>query len=101
MVLQNEYCEKCVKCGEKYVDTIYKWCKLCQINDLKNNFANWTSGDEKIDNFIQRMQLKINDLSDIVFEWIPFNQFKDIKETSKNDSSAIYSATWRNGPLSY
>src|SRR5437763_1248360 len=31
------------------------------------------------------MQLKINDYSDIVFEWIPYNQFSKIKETGKNN----------------
>jgi hypothetical protein len=101
MVLQYEYCEKCVKCDEKYVDALYNWCNLCQINDLKNNFLNWTSGNEMIDNFIQEMQLKINDLSDIVFEWIPYGQFDKIKEMSKNDAMTVYSAIWKNGPLSY
>ncbi|EXX61659.1 Mkk2p [Rhizophagus irregularis DAOM 197198w] len=100
MVLQNEYCEKCVKCGIKYIDTLYKWCNLCQINDLRNNFTNWTSKDEKIDNFIQEMQLKINNLSNIVFEWIPYNQFNDVKEI-RSDYFTIYSAIWKDGPLSY
>ncbi|GBC28024.2 kinase-like domain-containing protein [Rhizophagus irregularis DAOM 181602=DAOM 197198] len=42
----------------------------------------WTSGNGKIDYFIQEMQLKINGhgYDDIVFEWIPYSQFNDIKE---------------------
>jgi hypothetical protein len=35
------------------VDKKHKWCKFCHINHLKNNFTNWTSGNEIIDNFIQ------------------------------------------------
>jgi hypothetical protein len=101
MVLQNTYCEKCVKCGKSYVDTQYKWCKICQINDLKNNFTNWTSNDEIIDNFVRDMQLTINDLSDIVFEWIPYGQFDNIEEISKGGDVTVYSAIWKNGPLSY
>jgi hypothetical protein len=67
---------------------------------LKNNFKNWASGNEEIDNFIQEMQLKIGYYdNDIVFEWIPYNQFYDIKETSKNGFITIYSAMWRDGPL--
>ena len=57
-----------------------------------------TSENEKIDNFIQEMQLKINQYNDIVFEWIPYNQFGNIKETNK-DNFAI--AIWKDGPLRY
>ncbi|CAB5352620.1 unnamed protein product [Rhizophagus irregularis] len=65
------------------------------------NMANWISGNEKIDEFIQEMQLKINDYNDIVFEWIPCNQFNEIKETGKNGQITIYSAIWKDGPLHY
>jgi len=50
------YCEKC----GAYVS--YKWCKPCRIDNLKGNFTNWTSGNEKIDNVIQEMQLKIDQI---------------------------------------
>ncbi|POG66279.1 hypothetical protein GLOIN_2v368012 [Rhizophagus irregularis DAOM 181602=DAOM 197198] len=69
---------------------------------VQNNFINlinWASGNEKIDDFIQEMQLKISEISDyndIVFEWIPYKQFDKIKQTGKN---GVYSAIWRNGPL--
>ena len=59
------------------------------------------SGSEKIDDFIQEMQLKINDQSDIIFEWIPYNQFKKIKEIGENGSAIVYSAIWKDGPLCY
>ena len=42
------------------------------------------------------MQLKS---SDHVFEWIPYSQFNEIKETDKNNLITVYSAIWRNGPL--
>jgi hypothetical protein len=57
------------------------------------------SGDEKIDEFIQEKQLKIKDNNDIVFEWIPYNQFNEIKETCRNDLITVYSAIWKDGPL--
>ncbi|EXX70695.1 hypothetical protein RirG_085170 [Rhizophagus irregularis DAOM 197198w] len=74
----NEYCKKC---GNKY-DTYYKWCKPCIINYLKDNFTNWTSGNEKIDNFIQEVQLKSDKYSKL-FEWIPYVGFTDINEIRK------------------
>ncbi|EXX55788.1 kinase-like domain-containing protein [Rhizophagus irregularis DAOM 181602=DAOM 197198] len=59
----------------------------------------WTSGNEKIDDFIQKRQLNINSYNDVVFEWIPYNQFNEIKETGKNSSITVYSAIWKNGSL--
>jgi hypothetical protein len=47
------------------------------------------------------MQLKIESHHDIVFEWIPFNQFDSIKEIVKNDFMTLYSAIWKDGPLYY
>ncbi|GBC01713.1 hypothetical protein RclHR1_00430030 [Rhizophagus clarus] len=93
MVLQDGYCEEC---GEKYTEIEYKWCRSCHIKkDLKENFT--TSGNEKIDEFIQKMQLKINNIKDIVFEWIPYDQFNNIEEIGRNLNSAL----WKNGPLMY
>ncbi|GES83230.1 kinase-like domain-containing protein [Rhizophagus clarus] len=68
---------------------------------LKNKFTDWTSGCERIDTLIQKRQLKIEGHSDVIFEWIPFGQFDKIKETSKNGSITVYSAIWKNGPLTY
>jgi hypothetical protein len=74
-------------------------------NDF-TNLINLTSGNEKIDNFIQTMQFDINNndyqsIKEIVFEWIPYNQFNEIKKTGKNSSIIVYSAIWKNGPLYY
>ena len=63
--------------------------------------TNWISGNEKIDDFIQERQLKINNCNygDILLEWIPYNQFNEIKEISKNSLITVYSAIWKDGPL--
>ena len=47
------------------------------------------------------MQLKINKYNDIVFEWIPYNQFSDIEEISRIGFTTIYSAIWKDGRLKY
>jgi hypothetical protein len=91
---------ECKYCGKVYTEIEYKWCQPCQINNLKQNFTNWTSGNEKIDELIQEMQLK-STWNDGIFEWIPYNQFNDIKEISKDESVIIYLATWVNGSLEY
>jgi hypothetical protein len=87
----------CVKCVKFFTNAEYKWCKTCQIDWLRENFTNWTSKNEQIDKLIQEKQLSINDYEDTIFEWIPYDQFNNIKELS----SKIYSARWKNGPLSY
>jgi hypothetical protein len=100
MVLQKyheKYVESyCKTCIEEYTCIKHRWCKLCQIDYLRKYFTNW-SGNEKIDEFIQEMQLKINSKDDKIFEWIPYDQFINTKEIGKN----IYSALWKNGPLMY
>ena len=80
MVIQNECCKKC---GKLYTEIRYEWCKPCKISNLIENSMNWTSGNKKIDNFIQKMQLKIDNYNDMIFEWIPYNQFSNTKEIDK------------------
>ena len=59
------------------------------------------SGNKKVDNLIQEMQLKINSKKDIIFEWIPYNQFAKIEEIGKGGFAIVYSAIWKDGPLHY
>jgi hypothetical protein len=95
----NFYCEKCGNKYEENTNTVFrmhkcannKWCQLCRVTYLENNFKNWTSGNEKIDDFIQKKQLK-----SIIFEWIPYNRLVNIKEIRKGDFST---AIWEDGPL--
>ena len=47
------------------------------------------------------MQLKIDEYDDIIFEWIPYNKFSDIKEISRGGFATVYSAIWKDGPLRY
>jgi serine/threonine protein kinase len=47
------------------------------------------------------MQLRINDHDDIIFEWILYDQFNEIKEIGKGGFAKIYSAIWKDGPLNY
>ncbi|PKY52481.1 hypothetical protein RhiirA4_470130 [Rhizophagus irregularis] len=98
LVLRNKYCNECSKC---FIDEFGLWCKSCQINDFEKNFTNWTSGNEIINNLIQEMQSKINSYNDIVFEWVPFNQFINIKEIGEGGFAKVYLAIWKDGPLQY
>ncbi|GES80780.1 kinase-like domain-containing protein [Rhizophagus clarus] len=98
IVLQDWCCEKC---NVMYKDKKHKWCNSCQMDNLKQNFANWTSGNEQIDEIVQNLQLDIKKHNDIIFEWIPYNHFNNIKEIVKGDYATLYSANWMNGLLYY
>jgi hypothetical protein len=87
-----------IVCGDKYTSLNYKWCRTCQINSLRTSR---TSGNKRIDDFIHEMQLKIDKYYDIVFEWIPYDQFNDIKKVGQGGFATVYSAIWKDGPLEY
>ncbi|UZO17314.1 uncharacterized protein OCT59_008672 [Rhizophagus irregularis] len=101
--LQNPF-DSLINEANKYSKIIDKFLVLYGIsqNPDTNDYIlvlTWTSGNGKIDDFIQERQLKINNNNNVVFEWIPYNQFNEIRETGKNGSITVYSAIWRNGPL--
>src|SRR3954452_6788441 len=87
---------RCMKCEECL--GIDPECIQCLRNKLKSNFINWTSGNTKIDNFIQEKQLKVDSRYDIIFEWIPYNQFNNMEEMDKD---GFTTAKWENGLLHY
>jgi hypothetical protein len=90
MVCRDEHCDYfmgfhdelfCEECGKKYVGMpTVKICKSCQLNSFKRRFTDWTSRNEKIDNFIKEITQN---------ELIPYNQFININKLYKG-----YSAIW-------
>jgi hypothetical protein len=93
LVLQLKY--YCKNCGKKYNNQFEidnKSCISCQ-----------TKHENKIINdLIQEMKLIIDHNSsefNIIFEWISYDQFYDIKEIGKGGFSTVYSATWKDGLL--
>ncbi|UZO16635.1 uncharacterized protein OCT59_008016 [Rhizophagus irregularis] len=98
LILNIKYLRKfCVNCVEQYTDENI----LCKINNQREYFITWTSGNEKIDNFIREMLLKIDVYKDIFFEWIPYNQFSDIEKIDQGGFATVYSAMWKDGPFRY
>ncbi|GES95368.1 kinase-like domain-containing protein [Rhizophagus clarus] len=81
------YCENCGKMYDKF-----KSCVSCQTN----------CENEKINDLVQEMKLNIDYNSSYsykIFEWIPYDQFFDIKEIGKGGFSTVYSAIWKDGLL--
>ena len=57
-----------------------------------------TSGNEIIDDFIHKCQIQ-SSLPTHILEWIPFEEFKNVKKLTEGGFSTIYTATWKRGYL--
>ncbi|CAB4438585.1 unnamed protein product [Rhizophagus irregularis] len=85
MVLSN----RCNVCNE-----------ICNAMYFCHNFENWTSGNNKIDEFIQYIQLSEHNIFIVekVLEWIPYDRFYDSKYT---EFSKVHRAIWIDGNIRY
>ncbi|RIA79023.1 hypothetical protein C1645_841760 [Glomus cerebriforme] len=94
-ILKNEGTKRiCENCKVECLATVY--CEYCVQNYLKTKFSNWTSGNNDIDNLIQKCQMETISPSKII-EWIPYNNLQKIKYLTKGGCSEIYTADWMNG----
>jgi len=84
----------CENCNKKCLATMY--CEYCVRDYLKAKFSDWTSGNDEIDNLIQKCQMETL-VPNLVVEWIPYNKLKNIKYLTKGGFSEIYTADWIDG----
>ena len=84
----------CENCKQECLATLY--CEYCVRNYLKEDFSNWTSGNDDIDNLIQKCQMESLMPNQIV-EWIPYSNLENIKYLTKGGFSEIYTAGWIDG----
>ncbi|GES97203.1 kinase-like domain-containing protein [Rhizophagus clarus] len=86
MMILNYKCEKC-----NYI---------CNAIRFRQNFKNWTSGNDDVDKLIQDTQLSAHGNSEIfkkALEWIPYNRFYNIKYITKGGFGKVYRANWIDG----
>jgi hypothetical protein len=88
----------CGECNEP--GTGYRWCQSCNARRFKDNFKNWTSGNNDIDEFIQQSQLNAVYYKKYL-EWIPFENFKNVTYITRGGFGKIYSAKWPEGCIEY
>src|SRR6266511_1943509 len=88
--------KECNKCRlTRYSD---RFCENCISLYLQELFNTWTSGNDIIDNFIQKCQ-KLSSLPGYIMEWIPFGQFEEVKYLTKGGFGSIYTAKWTKGNI--
>ena len=94
-IIKNEGTRRiCENCNQECLATLF--CEYCVQNYLKANFSNWTSGNENIDNLIQKCQMKAL-FPGMIVEWIPYNNLQNIEYLTKGGFSEIYTADWIGG----
>ncbi|RHZ86174.1 hypothetical protein Glove_54g20 [Diversispora epigaea] len=83
----------CPECNQEYDGW---WCNPCNSKHLQNDFNYWTSGNDKIDKFIQDAQLNAKKFFKVI-EWIPYDRFKDVKQIGRGGFGTIHYARWIDG----
>jgi hypothetical protein len=70
----------------------------CNAKLFKQNFKNWTSGNNQIDKFIQSTQLSDHNCYGCqALEWIPYDRFDDIRYIAESEFNKMYRANWIDG----
>ncbi|POG70728.1 kinase-like domain-containing protein [Rhizophagus irregularis DAOM 181602=DAOM 197198] len=94
-ILYNEGTKRiCENCQKECLAISY--CEYCIRNYLKENFSDWTSENEDIDNLIRKCQMESYAPNRII-EWIPYNNLRNIEYLTKGGYSEIYTADWIDG----
>lgn len=90
--------KNCTTCKQPY--TQRGWCQPCEAKRFKDNFQNWTSGNNELDQFIRNTQTNTS-VPLMFLEWIPFDKFEKITEIGKGGFGVVYKATWDLGPKTF
>ncbi|CAG8775799.1 14845_t:CDS:2, partial [Dentiscutata erythropus] len=83
----------CPACNRQKTDK--NWCSKCHPELLLNENPGWTSGYKDLDDFIKQT-IRDARCSYGYLEWIPFENFKVIKEIGKGGFATAYLATRTN-----
>jgi hypothetical protein len=84
----------CENCNQECLATLF--CEYCVRNYLKANFSNWTSGNDKIDDLIQKCQMETLE-PEMIIEWIPPDNLQNFKYLAEGGFSKVYSGIWIDG----
>ena len=86
---------KCPECNQNY-NSFY--CQPCNSGHFRDNFKNWTSGDEHIDKVIQESQINASDELKFL-EWIEYSNLENIEHVAEGGFGNVYKAIWKDGPI--
>ncbi len=88
---EKRFCENCQQ------DCLaISYCEHCIRNHLKTKFSICESGNDDIDDLIQKCQMGTIS-PDKIIEWIPYNHLENVEYLTEGGCSKIYSADWIGG----
>jgi hypothetical protein len=80
----------------KHPSTNISWYMSCNTENFQQNFKNWTSGNNEVDKFIQKTQLKAKKFEELL-EWIEYDRFENVEYLAEGGFGTIYKAIWKDG----
>ncbi|GBC18966.2 kinase-like domain-containing protein [Rhizophagus irregularis DAOM 181602=DAOM 197198] len=88
----------CRECKQPKAGHYYNnyWCQSCNSKHFQEDFKNWTSGNHEVDKFIQSLQIKSNDCSEVL-EWIEYDKLEKVEYLAKGGFGITYKAIWKDG----
>src|SRR6266487_5742934 len=86
---------QCRECNKNYNGY---YCKPCNSGYFRDNFQNWTSGNDPIDNLIQESQLNAGNTMEFL-EWIEYSNLENIEHVAEGGFGSVYRAIWKDGPI--
>lgn len=89
------YCE----CNEKLSQSL--WCISCQSELFKQDFDNWTTGDDCIDNFIKETQLNAMNCNEYL-KFIPSKELCNLRKADYYEvGDSLFIGNWSIGPFDF
>ena len=86
---------QCPECNKNYNGY---YCQPCNAGHFRDDFKNWTSHDERIDELIQESQLNARNRYKFL-EWIEYSNLKNIEHVAEGGFGNVYKAIWKDGPI--
>ncbi|CAB4416048.1 unnamed protein product [Rhizophagus irregularis] len=96
-VSENGFCKECGNLNS-FGNDWSTWCTPCNSQHFIDEFPSWNSGNNNVDELIRKTQINTSHYES-TFEWIPYDQFTDIKFISKGGFGQVFKATWSDGPI--
>jgi serine/threonine protein kinase len=93
-----KYFGTCEECQQP--NTSEKWCQSCNAQHFQSEFNTWTSGNPRIDNFIQQCQLEATSAWNIL-EWIPYEKFWKIEHIADGGFGKVEKTKWEGGSIEW